>query len=175
LVDRIAKGEVIAGPDVAKRLTSQATATKVSSKQLGEMISERARRLYLGLDGGKPEQSDASLANLLALTDALMQQDAKLAKDAATIIKDSISEELLSLRCSAKHKGQAEPQLKRLGLIAGGPPPVEDLLGGVTHSSAPAVTTTDLLGDTSGAESFDLLGTSTPAGGNSSTAQFDLL
>jgi len=156
LVDRIAKGEVIAGSDVAKRLTSQATATKTSSKQLGDMISERARRLYLGLDGGNPEKSDESLANILALTDSLMQQDSKLAKDAAMVIKGSISEELLSLRSSAKYRAKAEPALKRLGLVESGPPPVEDLLGDASPAG-PAVST-DLLGGPSPVQSVDLLG-----------------
>lgn len=140
LVDRIAKGEVLVGADVAKRLVSQCQATKVTYKQLGELVSERVRRLYLGLDDGGAD-TDAALARLLSLADALLQQDSELAKNAVKEIKGSVHEELLSLRSLAKYKDQAEPQLGRLGLIGGegggaGGAAAADLLGGGGGSSA---------------------------------------
>jgi len=165
LVDRIAKGEVLVGPEVAKRLVSQCQATKTSGKMLGEMVCERTRRLYLGLDGGDPADADAALARLLGLVDALAQHpdSPELAKVASEDCKKGVNEELLSLRSSSKHKDAAEPMLRRLGLIAGGAPPraavaaaVSDLLGGGGPTStgggggrASAAVEADLLGGAS--------------------------
>jgi len=51
MVEQISKGQIIPGPESAKRLVSQCSATKVTPSQLGDAICERIRRLYLGLDG----------------------------------------------------------------------------------------------------------------------------
>lgn len=172
LVDRISKGEVLAGSDSVKRLVSQCAATKTSGKQLGEIISERSRRLYLGLDGDA--DSDAALSRLLALLDAMKQHDSsELSKSALEEVKKSVSEEFLSLRSNAKHKDAAAPQLQRIGLISGGAASAEvDLLGGGGTTTAQEV---DLLGGgggTTATKEVDLLGT----GGSSTTApQADLL
>lgn len=187
LVERIAKGEVLVGPDVAKRLVSQCTAAKLSAKQLSEMVCERTRRLYLGLDGGDQSDADAALARLLGLVDALGQQDGQLTKAAVEDIKKSVHEELLSLRSSAKYKDAAEPMLRRLGLLgkadvpdllggggggggsapaAAAPAQTADLLGGGSSAPAPAAAapaaTADLLGTDSGLGSL-LTGTAAPA------------
>lgn len=168
LVERIAKGEVIVGADVAKRLVSQSTATKTSAKQLGEIVCERCRRLYLGLDGD--DNSDAAMSRLLGLADALFQLNTGFARDCVKEIKDGVSEELLSLRSSAKHKDAAEPMLRRLGFLGGAaaaPTEQADLLGGAGGSGgaapSPAVVTADLLGGPEPAKpapkaSTDLLG-----------------
>jgi len=169
LVERIAKGEVLVGPDVAKRLVSQCTASKTTAKQLGEIVCERTRRLYLGLDGGDPADSDAALARMLGLVDALAQQGSDLTNSAVEEIKKGVNEELLSLRSSAKHKDAAEPMLRRLGLLGkalatevpdllggggggssskpptAGPAETSDLLGG-SDSTPQRTTTADLLG-----------------------------
>ncbi|CAK0893686.1 unnamed protein product [Prorocentrum cordatum] len=168
-VERIAKGEVLVSPEVAQRLTRQCGAAKATAKQLGEMVCERARRLYLGLDGGDPAEADAALARMLALVDALAQLDGDLAKQAVAHIKTGISEELTSLNSSAKHQAAALPMLQRLGLAKGGAPAAAaaesvDLLGG---GGAPAAAHADLLGTGDApapAAEADLLGT----GGGSS-------
>eukprot|EP00927_Polykrikos_kofoidii_P043660 TRINITY_DN3772_c0_g1_i5.p1 TRINITY_DN3772_c0_g1~~TRINITY_DN3772_c0_g1_i5.p1 ORF type:complete len:543 (-),score=139.62 TRINITY_DN3772_c0_g1_i5:223-1851(-) len=171
LVERISKGEVIVGADVAKRLVSQCTATQITAKQLGDMINERVRRLYLGLDGD--DDSDESLARLLDLADALSEMGTAFVKDVLKEIKQSVSEELLSLRSCAKHKDTAEAKLQRLGFLKGdiasepaaeeadllgGANPAEilgmemesaDLLGGDTSSPTPVTADADLLGGTS--------------------------
>lgn len=145
LVDRIAKGDMLVGAEVVKRLVSQCSATKTSPKHLGEIVSERCRRLYLGLDGGDPVEADASLARLLALADALLEQDSDFSKATVEEIKKSVHEELLSLRSNAKHKAAAEPMLQRLGLLPGGrqAQAMPDLLDGGSASRAPEA---DLLG-----------------------------
>lgn len=132
-VERIARGDVLVGPDVAKRLVSQCQAANTSGKQLAEMVCESARRLYLGLDGGDPVEADAALARLLGLVDALAQQSGEIAKIAVADVRKAASEELLSLRSCAKHKDAAEPILLRLGFVAGVPAAAAaavDLLGG---------------------------------------------
>lgn len=160
LIERIAKGEVLVGQDVAKRLVSQCQATKTTGKQLGEMICERSRRLYLGLDGGDPADADSALLRLLSLVDALSQMPAsEVAKAAAGDATKGVSEEFLSLQSSTTHRAAAEQFLKRLGLVAGAGSGASssasagvDLLGGDGNDrSAPAVASaptasTDLLG-----------------------------
>lgn len=160
LVERIAKGEVLVGPDVAKRLVSQCMAAKLSGKQLSEVICERTRRLYLGLDGGEQSDTDASLSRLLGLVDALSQQPGDLTKAAVEDIKKNVHEELLSLRSSAKYREAAEPILSRLGLTGGQAAQAADLLGGGASQPAPGQSA-DLLGgcDATGSSVADLLGT----------------
>lgn len=184
-VERIAKGEVIVGADSVKRLVSQCQATKTTAKQLGEMVCERARRLYLGLDGGDAGDTDESLARLLGLANALAQQGTDFSKEAVKVISSGVSEEFLSLRSSAKHKDLAEPMIRRLGLGGQGgaapAPETADLLGGGAAtatataqadllggaaSAAPAAKEADLLGGGGGGEA-DLLG---GGGGSSSLA-----
>mmetsp|Transcript_5103 Transcript_5103/g.14225 ORF Transcript_5103/g.14225 Transcript_5103/m.14225 type:complete len:500 (-) Transcript_5103:414-1913(-) len=154
-VERIAKGELIVGPDVAKRLIQQCSAAKTSPKQLGEIISERARRLYLGLDGGEASDADQGLIHLLLLVNELHVQGTAFSNEAVEVVKSGVSEELLSLRSSAKHREQAEPLLGAIGLVT----IAADLLG----TEAPAApsreaTNADLLGEsTSAAPSMDLL------------------
>jgi len=149
LVERIAKGEVLVGQDVVKRLISQCNATKTTSTQLAEIVCERSRRLYLGLDGGDPAEADVALLRLLELVDNLAQHDSELAKAAVPEITKGVQEEFLSLRSSAKHKDAAEPMLRRLGSV------------GKPAASTSAVTT-DLLGAggtaSQGAETVDLIG-----------------
>eukprot|EP00933_Yihiella_yeosuensis_P008846 TRINITY_DN11452_c0_g1_i3.p1 TRINITY_DN11452_c0_g1~~TRINITY_DN11452_c0_g1_i3.p1 ORF type:complete len:532 (-),score=152.01 TRINITY_DN11452_c0_g1_i3:440-2035(-) len=174
-VERIAKGDIDVGSDVVKRLVSQCTASKTSGKQLGEMICERSRRLYLGLDGGDPVDADASLSRLLALADALKQHDSsETSKTAVEEVKKGVSEELLSLRSNKKHAAEALPMLQRLGLAGGSPAAAQevDLLGGGSSASTAQA---DLLGGGSSAPAaeVDLLGgvsTSQPA-----TTNADLL
>jgi len=166
-VERIAKGDVLVGADAAKRLVSQCSHAKTTAKQLAEMVCERSRRLYLGLDGGDPAEADAALARLLALTDAIHSSDTSdFAKTAVEEIKKGVSEEFMSLRSSAKHKDGALPALQRLGFLGGGTKAAQeaDLLGGEATTSAPAAEV-DLLGGGGGggavpaaAPSADLLG-----------------
>merc|ERR1712008_260565 len=184
LVERIAKGEVLVGQYVVKRLISQCNATKTTSTQLAEIVCERSRRLYLGLDGGDPAEADVALLRLLELVDNLAQHDSELAKAAVPEITKGVQEEFLSLRSSAKHKDAAEPMLRRLGLLgAGGFQGAQtvDLIGGTDtmqsvrqahlpgrnddHASA-AVTTGDLLGSTgsSGSTGMEVLNARAPVG-----------
>jgi hypothetical protein len=168
LVERIAKGEVLVGPDVAKRLVSQCNAANTTAKQLGEIICERCRRLYLGLDAGDPAQADASLFRLLGLVDVMSQHGTSFAREAVKEINEGVAEELLSLQSSAEHKDAAAPLLRRLGISGGstdgGAGHVEDLLGNSEpRSSAAPAAETDLLGDCNaltgqGAQEADLLG-----------------
>eukprot|EP00930_Biecheleria_cincta_P014864 TRINITY_DN12600_c4_g1_i1.p1 TRINITY_DN12600_c4_g1~~TRINITY_DN12600_c4_g1_i1.p1 ORF type:complete len:523 (-),score=124.65 TRINITY_DN12600_c4_g1_i1:124-1692(-) len=167
LVDRLTKGEVLVGPDVVKRLVSQCNAAKTTSKQLADIVCERTRRLYLGLDGGDPADADAALARLLSLTDALKTDSSDLAKSAVEEIKKGVSEEFLSLRSSAKHQAAALPMLQRLGMVAGGATasPSVDLLGG--GGGGGAAQEADLLGGVAQpAAEVDLLG----GGGGASAA-----
>jgi len=140
---------VLVGQDVVKRLISQCNATKTTSKQLAEIVCERSRRLYLGLDGGDPADADVALMRLLDLADNLGQHDSEIAKAAVPEIAKGVQEEFLSLRSSAKHKDAAEPLLRRLGLL--GKP-----------AASTSVATTDLLGaggaGSQGAETVDLIG-----------------
>lgn len=147
LVERLSKGEVLVGPDVVKRLVSQCNAAKTTSKQLADMVCERTRRLYLGLDGGDPAEADAALSRLLSLTDALMTDSSDLAKSAVEEIKKGVNEEFLSLRSSAKYQATAVPMLQRLGMVEGG-------------AGAAASANVDLLGSGGGgaAQEADLLG-----------------
>lgn len=147
LVERISTGEVLVGPEVAKRLVSQCNAAKVTAKQLGEIVCERCRRLYLGLDGGDPKEADASLTRVLELVDVLAQQGAAFTNEAVKEIKDGVAEELLSLRSSAVHKDTADPILRRLGFGGGAaaPAPGADLLMDAAAAPAKAVEA-DLLG-----------------------------
>lgn len=159
LVERLTKGEVLVGPDVVKRLVSQCNAAKTTSKQLADLVCERTRRLYLGLDGGDPAEADAALARLLSLTDALKNDSSDLAKSAVEDIKKGVNEEFLSLRSSAKHQATAVPMLQRLGMIEGG-------AGGAAASA-----NVDLLGGGGGAaQEADLLG-----GVSQPAAEVDLL
>lgn len=163
LIERMAKGEVIVGPDSVKRLVSQCQATKTSGKQVADMICERARRLYLGLDGGDPSDADAALARLLGLVDELQRQPSSdLTTSALQEVRKGVVEEFTSLRSSAKHKDEAEPMLQRLlnpqaATKAAAAAPVVDLLGG-----------DDTFGSSSGsgapppAAQADLLGESDP-------------
>lgn len=177
LVDRISKGDVLVGPDVAKRLVSQCNHAKTTAKQLAEMICERSRRLYLGLDGD-PSEADASLARLLHFTDVLKQTDSsEFAKTAVEEIKKGVAEEFMSLRSSAKHKDTVTPMLQRLGFLSGAAATETDLLGGAaTHSQAQEV---DLLGgeSASGAVSApaDLLGAMDSAPAASAPTPVDTL
>jgi len=152
-VESVAKGDTVPGPEVAKRLLGQCANAKLTAKQLSEILCERARRLYLGLDSVCQGDTDAALVRLLALIAALAQQDSALAKDAVGEIKSGISEELLSLQSSARHRAESEPMLRRIGLLNKIPDMV-DLLGGET--AAPAMAT-DLLGGAA-AKEVDLLG-----------------
>lgn len=162
LVDRISKGEVLVGPDVAKRLTSQCSATGATAKQLAETICECASHLYLGLDGGDPADADASLARLLDLTDALRLMGTDFTQQVVKAVTANVSEELLSLRSSAKHKDAAEPQLRNLGLL-GKTPDMPDLLGS-GGAAAPSQVEADLLsGAKEPAGALDLLSSSTAA------------
>ncbi|OLQ04879.1 Ankyrin-1 [Symbiodinium microadriaticum] len=154
-VERIAKGDVLVGADAAKRLVSQCSHAKTTAKQLAEMVCERSRRLYLGLDGGDPAEADAALARLLALTDAIYSSDTSdFAKTAVEEIKKGVSEEFMSLRSSAKHKDGALPALQRLGFLGAKAAQEADLLGGEAE--------VDLLGGggavQAAAPSADLLG-----------------
>lgn len=160
-MERIAKGEVLVGPDVAKRLASQCTATQTSAKQLGEIVCERARRLYLGLDS-EVGDADGGLLKVLTLTDFLLQQGTDFGQEAVNEIRSGAREEFLSLRSNAKHKDAAEPLLCRLRMTS----EIADLLGGGPAASAPAAAapTADLLGATESpkqstpAKEADLLG-----------------
>lgn len=145
LIERIAKGEVIVGPEVAKRLVSQCQAMQTTGKQLAEMICERTRRLYLGLDGGDPADADAAMARLLGLVDVLQSQpNTELVTVAIALVRKGVPEELLSLRSSIQHKDSAEPMLQRLGLMDKAPETV-DLLGGVEQGSSSSATPVKLL------------------------------
>eukprot|EP00434_Breviolum_minutum_P034970 symbB.v1.2.030953.t1/scaffold3543.1/size54354/4 len=179
LVDRITKGDVLVGPDVAKRLVSQCNHAKTTAKQLAEMICERSRRLYLGLDGD-PSDADASLARLLHLTDVLKQSESsEFIKTTIEEIKKGVSEEFMSLRSSAKHKDAVTPMLQRLGFLSGAAAATEtDLLGGEAAASQEV----DLLGgsrDTASAATSsapaDLLGAMESAPVASSPAPVDTL
>mmetsp|Transcript_16264 Transcript_16264/g.37524 ORF Transcript_16264/g.37524 Transcript_16264/m.37524 type:complete len:392 (-) Transcript_16264:156-1331(-) len=150
MVEQISKGQILPGPESAKRLVSQCSATKVTSTQLGDVICERTRRLYLGLDGSG--DADVGILCLLTLADALNSEASSFAKEAAGKVKDGVPEELLSLRSSVANKSKAEPMLTRLGLVQpaqevnllGDLSGEADLLGG---PAAPApVTEVNLLG-----------------------------
>jgi len=121
LVSRVAKGEVLASPETAKRLASQCAAAKISASQLGDVISRMANSLYLGLEpegcGSAIGDTDAALARLLNLTDVLFCHGTEFASEAALAVKDSAAEELSSVRSSAQHKDEAEVLLARLGLL----------------------------------------------------------
>jgi len=160
LVESIAKGDTIVGPEVAKRLVGQASNAKMTGKQLAEVVCERARRLYLGLDGST--DADAAMLQLLRLAAALGQQDSALAKEAKGAIADGISEELMSVQSSAKHRSEAEPLLRRVGLLKK-MPEMEDLLGGMGDAPSKA-----------SAGGADLLGDSQPAPA-AKAAEVDLL
>lgn len=172
VVDQVASGQTLPGPEVAKRLVGQCSSARMDGAKLAQLISEKARRLYLGLDGSDPAGTDASLARLLALTDALNTLTDKLAKEAVEKIKDGISEELLSLQSSAKHRQEAEPMLRRLGLLKKAPE-MADLLGDAAPTPAAASNSTDLLGG--GAQETDLLGGALGAPAAAPSAPGDLL
>jgi len=142
LVEQVAKGETIAGPQVAKRLLSQSASAKLSAQQLGDVMCERVRRLYLGLDSSA--DADAAIMRVLGLVDAIAQQDGELAKATVKVVTSGISEELISLQSSRQHRSAAEPLLRRVGLLKQTPEAI-DLLGG--DEAAPAAQVADLLGD----------------------------
>jgi len=135
LVEKVASGESIPGPELARRLVSTCSGTQVSAAQLSESIAERVRRTYLGLDGGA--DADGALARLLALADALAQQDG-LGQSTAKLLAGSVSEELMSLQSSAKHRAVAGPMLRRLGLLKAPAAETVDLLGGGGGAAASA-------------------------------------
>ncbi|CAJ1405808.1 unnamed protein product [Effrenium voratum] len=166
LVERISKGDVLVGPDVAKRLVSQCNHSKTTAKQLAEMVCERSRRLYLGLDGD-PVEADASLARLLHLTDVLNQSESsEFVKTTVQEVKKGVAEEFMSLRSSAKHKDSATAQLQRLGFLGNVAVQETDLLGGGGGGGgASASQEVDLLGEAS---------TSTPSA-SAPTTSADLL
>lgn len=156
LVERISKGEVLPGADVAKRLVMQCNAAKTTSKQLADIVCERTGRLYLGLDGDATD-CDAAIMRLLSLTVALLDLQEDFAKSAVEEIKRGVADQLLSLRSSAKHKAEADPMLRQLGLLGGG--------------AAKAAASVDLLGGGSSAQEADLLG----GGGSAPVKEVDLL
>lgn len=167
LVERISKGEVLVGADVAKRLASQCSATGTTAKQLAEMICERARRLYLGLDGSDPADADVALMHLLGLADFLRLLGTDFAAEAVRETTANASEELLSLRSSAKHKDAAELLLRNLSLLGKAPMTCQasshdmpDLLGGGSEAAAASSQVkTDLMGGAAApAGESDLLG-----------------
>lgn len=171
LVEKISKGEVLPGADAAKRIVLQCNAAKTTPKHLADIICERTGRLYLGLDGDVAD-SDAAILRLLGLIDALREDS--FGKSAVEEIKRGVADQLLSLRSSAKHKAEAEPMLRRLGLIPGGAPAqavdTMDLLGGGS-SSYPA-READLLGGSSDArvKEVDLLGGESSSTGTTQAA-----
>lgn len=118
-VESIAKGDITAGPQSAKRFLSMCTSTKVTGKQAAELICERARRLYLGLDDSCGADTDSAIMRLLTLIDALAQESSPVGKEAAAEAASGISEELLSLQSNAKHRAAAEPMLQRIGIVKG--------------------------------------------------------
>mmetsp|Transcript_74652 Transcript_74652/g.139372 ORF Transcript_74652/g.139372 Transcript_74652/m.139372 type:complete len:391 (+) Transcript_74652:83-1255(+) len=140
MVEQISKGQIIPGPESAKRLVSQCSATKVTPSQLGDAICERIRRLYLGLDGSV--DADVGILCLLTLADALHSEESRFAKEAAVKVKEGVPEELLSLRSSVANKSKAEPMLTRLGLVQ--PAQEVNLLGDLSAEA-------DLLGNSAGA------------------------
>jgi hypothetical protein len=172
LIERISKGEALVGSDVAKRLVSQCSATNTSAKQLAEMVSERIRRLYLGLDGGDPADADAALFRLLGLVEALRLLGTDFVRDVVKEVVADVSEELTSLRSSIKHKDEAMPLLHSLGLLGKAANDIPDLLASgnneVEESSQPLAphSVADLLDvageelprHTSTAQEADLLG-----------------
>ncbi|CAK0812743.1 unnamed protein product, partial [Prorocentrum cordatum] len=86
-------------------------------------------------------------------------QDSELAKGAAQEIRAEVSEELLSLRSSTKHKDAAVPMLVKLGLIKGAAAPTVDLLEGGSPGPAGALEADLLEGwDDGPAGGGDLLG-----------------
>lgn len=157
LVERVAKGDMVMGADLVKRLMNQCAASRTSAQQLGDLVSERARRFYLGLDGGDPNDADAGLARLLALTAELSASDSRLAQDAAKVIVKSVNEEFLSLQSNAKHCKAAAPLLRKVGLVNKAPE-MEDLLGESTSAPAGAASADLLGGPSPAAQSVDLLG-----------------
>lgn len=181
-VERIVKGEVLVGPDAAKRLASQCMANKTSPEQLGELVCERIRSLYLGLDGGDPADADEALTRLLGLADALSAMGTGFTTAVVKEIREGALEELSSLRSSAKHKDIAEPMLQRLTGQA--QPAITDLLDGVGAATASSASATqsaeaDLLGAPEPAEvtvpqEVDLLGGSL-GGSTAEAAEADLL
>jgi len=127
------------------------------------MICERVQRQYLGLDGGNPADADEAIVRLLGLTESLRLMGTDFAQETVRGITAVVSDELLSLRSSTKHKDAAEPLLQNLGLLGktedtadllgGGcqeqtTPSAADLLGGVGESTnaAQAGQEMDLLG-----------------------------
>jgi len=148
MIEQTAQGGSIVGPELVKRLLSTCASTQVSAEQLAEGVAERARRIYLGLDGGSSSaDSDGALARLLALANQLAQEDAPLAKNAAKLVAQKVPEELNSLQSSAKHRAAAEPMLRRLGLISAPAAQTVDLLGGeAPAASSSASKEVDLLG-----------------------------
>jgi len=151
LVEQVAKGDMLPGCEVAKRLIMQCMNASVTAKQLSDVIVERVRRLYLGLDG---IDVDAALLRILILVDALDQQGTQMPVDTVKQVKEGVSEEFMSLCSNAIHKAAAEPILVRLGL-AKEAPIMHDLLGeceaspAQTHTASAASMSSDLLGDSS--------------------------
>lgn len=143
-LERIAKGDVLPGPEAADRLASQCASAKVSGSQLSEMLCDRVRRLYLGLGGGA--SADEGLLRLLQLADAMKTQGSPMMIEAVKQVKDGVSEEFLSLKSNVKCQAVATPLLVRLGL--GGPADLPDLLGEAPSSAggAAAGAGVDLLG-----------------------------
>eukprot|EP00439_Symbiodinium_sp_Y106_P072980 s44_g13.t1 len=141
-VERISKGDVLPGPEAADRLASQCASAQVSGSQLSEMLCDRVRRLYLGLEGGA--SADEGLLRLLQLADAMKTQGSPMMIEAVKQVKDNVSEEFLSLKSNVKCQAVATPLLVRLGL--GGPADLPDLLGEAPSSAGGAAAGVDLLG-----------------------------
>jgi len=141
-VESIARGDITAGPSSAKRFLSMCSSANMTGKQASELICERARRLYLGLDDSCGGDTDSAIMRLLTLIDALAQEDSQVGKETVAEAARGISEELLSLQSNAKHRAAAEPMLQRIGLVKGASSSV-DLLG----AEASTAQNIDLLGD----------------------------
>eukprot|EP00929_Paragymnodinium_shiwhaense_P057799 TRINITY_DN2894_c1_g1_i1.p1 TRINITY_DN2894_c1_g1~~TRINITY_DN2894_c1_g1_i1.p1 ORF type:complete len:456 (+),score=148.81 TRINITY_DN2894_c1_g1_i1:84-1451(+) len=161
LVEQVSKGELIPGPEVAKRLMTTCAAAKLTPKQLSEVVCERARRLYLGLESSVSD-TDGGLMRLLKLADALKQLDSGMARDSVTEIVEGVKEEFTSLQSNAQYKTEAAACLQRLGMSKQAPAEMADLLGDEPAKPAANGASVDLLG---GGGSNDLLdmGGSAPA------------
>eukprot|EP00929_Paragymnodinium_shiwhaense_P057800 TRINITY_DN2894_c1_g2_i1.p1 TRINITY_DN2894_c1_g2~~TRINITY_DN2894_c1_g2_i1.p1 ORF type:complete len:440 (+),score=131.81 TRINITY_DN2894_c1_g2_i1:71-1390(+) len=174
LVEQISKGELIPGPEVAKRLMTTCAAAKLTPKQLSEIVCERARRLYLGLDSSV-SNTDAGLMRLLQLADALHQLGSGMARDSVAEMTKGVQEEFTSLQSSAQYKAEACACLQRLGLAKKTPPAeMADLLGGDDLKPADSDASVDLLGG-GGADLLDMGGSAPAAAKPASSGPANLL
>lgn len=158
LVERVANGEILSGPDAARRLCSQCKAGDVGSVQLGGFFAERANRAYLGLDDCDLNDADAALARLLMLLEALVATDSEFGRKVVGEVKRLAIEEFLSLRSSVKYRGDAESQLTRLGFFGTtDAAPLQLLETGPEAQSLDPEEPEDLLGDELALSASDLL------------------